>query len=495
MLGFTSCCQISQDIPVLLSQRGDNGQNPFGKAETTLTLRAKRAFAPHHTPAQSTFSGVVGRFNTRCIDEGPQGWRDLPDIATSTGRLGMVNKSTELQPVVNFLSNRRHSHLKIGVGQSAISNTIPEGKHLRGLLQQGLTNHGRFAFSFDKSLEITQQMSPTQLPSRRIQPIVSRKAVRTDNGGNLLTQQLFGSSSAAAGHNEKNGHQRCGGCPQPLLFIVLGPTGFVNIDLLLLLHMGLGFGYWLGQNSTHLCFLVRHSTQPHLYLKDGGQYFAHIPTTNRIVADQQASDRLDTGAKAACRHAKRRLGSGFMTTVQAGKRMHLVFNNFRDYRGQLTDLVALRTGVFSQQQRTARFTASGLADHKTIDFIRWFQATAPANMPWLSPLLTLAFLFGWRFFHIRWVARWWLGRITRVLTHLLFQLSDTSLQLRHGFLQFIDGRQQCVDQGLHTMGRGIPILGRNAGWRLSISHWLIMSLFFRFAYPHFGGLTPVLLPN
>jgi hypothetical protein len=38
-------------------------------------------------------------------------------------------------------------------------------------------------------------------------------------------------------------------------------------------------------------------------------------------------------------------------------------------------------------------------------------------------------------------------------------------------------------------------LGRNAGWRLSISHWLIMSLLFRFANPHFGGLTPVLLPN
>lgn len=218
MLSFTSCCQIRQDIPVLLSQRRDDGQNPFGEAQTTLTLRAKRTFTPHHTAAQSAFGGIIGRFNTRRINKCPQSWRELQDIATSTGRLGMVNKSTKLQPGVNFLSDRAHAHLKISVRQSAISNTLPKGKHFSGLLQQGLANHGRFAFPFDKCLKITQQMGLTQLSLRWVQPIVSRKAVRTDNGGNLLAQQLLGSGGTPPGHNEKNRYQWCRGYPQPLLF-------------------------------------------------------------------------------------------------------------------------------------------------------------------------------------------------------------------------------------------------------------------------------------
>lgn len=63
--------------------------------------------------------------------------------------------------------------------------------------------------------------------------------VRTDNGDNLLAQQLLGSGGTPPGHNEKTRYQWCSGCPQPLLFIVLSPTGLINIDLLLLLHMGL----------------------------------------------------------------------------------------------------------------------------------------------------------------------------------------------------------------------------------------------------------------
>jgi predicted DCC family thiol-disulfide oxidoreductase YuxK len=226
-----------------------------------------------------------------------------------------------------------------------------------------------------------------------------------------------------------------------------------------LLHMRLCFGDWFGQNSTYVCFLVRHTPQPHLYLKEGGQHFAHIPTTHHVATHQQASDGLDAGAKATRRPARGWFACRLMTAVQARKRMHLVFNDFRDDWGQFANLVTLRAGILAQQQRPTPLTTNRLADHKSIDFIRWFQTTATANMSWLTPLLTFALLFGRRRGHIRWVTGRWLGRITRVSTHLFFQLLDTTLQLPYGLLQFIHSPRQRVDQALHTGGRSIPILG------------------------------------
>ena len=49
--------------------------------------------------------------------------------------------------------------------EGAIPDAMPEVKHESGLFEYGLTNDGWLAFALDNGLEITQQMSPAELPA------------------------------------------------------------------------------------------------------------------------------------------------------------------------------------------------------------------------------------------------------------------------------------------------------------------------------------------
>ena len=181
--------------------------------------------------------------------------------------------------------------------------------------------------------------------------------------------------------------------------------------------------------------------------------------------------------------------------------MRLVLNNLWFYRWQFTYLMAAWMGACSQKQRLALLALTGLTDDNARHFFRWFQFSSMPLMPWLPPSRPFSPCFGRRFLHMGRVARWWLGRVTRILACLFFQLAnplllllDLLLQLRHNLLHLLDNGQQHVDQCLNPVGCRFPSLGSDAGWRLSFCHLLIALLFYPFVYPLFGGLTLYQLP-
>ncbi len=184
-----------------------------------------------------------------------------------------------------------------------------------------------------------------------------------------------------------------------------------------------------------------------------------------------------------------------MPTAQTGQGMGLVFDKLRLDRWQFTDLMTLRSRVCTQQQCAACFTFTRFANHEAGYLFRWLQSSSMPLVPWLPPSLPFSLCFRRRFLHMGRVTRWWLGRVTRILAHLFFQLPNLFLQLRHKLLHFLDSRQQRVNQCLHTAGCCFPILVENAGRWLSFDHLLIMLLFCPFVYPLFVGLTLVQLPT
>jgi hypothetical protein len=87
-MGACRLGQIVQHISLLLAQRDDSGQHSFDKATATFALRAETAASPQDGPAQSTFSIIVGGFNTLYSGKRPQCCFEREDVGAGAIDLG-----------------------------------------------------------------------------------------------------------------------------------------------------------------------------------------------------------------------------------------------------------------------------------------------------------------------------------------------------------------------------------------------------------------------
>ena len=80
---------VVDNIAPLLLQRGRDREHAFGEPTAGGTVRAETALAPQDRGPERALRGVVGRVDPGDIDEGPEGRRELHQIATRRRRLAV----------------------------------------------------------------------------------------------------------------------------------------------------------------------------------------------------------------------------------------------------------------------------------------------------------------------------------------------------------------------------------------------------------------------
>src|SRR5687767_12089082 len=103
---------------------------------------------------------------------------------------GHPTLATRFQQAFHLAAKRRHIGTKRRSFQGAVAHPMPPAKHLVRLLEQGITNRLGDPAAASNRFEIPQQMRPAQLtPPHRI-PVVRAIAIRGQNTGKALTQEL-----------------------------------------------------------------------------------------------------------------------------------------------------------------------------------------------------------------------------------------------------------------------------------------------------------------
>jgi hypothetical protein len=81
---------ILRDMPLLLTQRGNDSQQTLGKVTAGSTLGPKAAFAPEHDRTQGALCGIICRFYALPVHKGPQRRLVLEQRTTQGRALGVL---------------------------------------------------------------------------------------------------------------------------------------------------------------------------------------------------------------------------------------------------------------------------------------------------------------------------------------------------------------------------------------------------------------------
>jgi hypothetical protein len=225
---------------VLQAQGRDGRQNPGH--ELAGALGAEAAAAPQDRAAQGAFGVVVGGFDPRSRHERPQGGLQLQDVRAGGRGLSLGQRRTRLEQLMYLLLDRLDRCLELGATQGAVTDAVPQVKHLVGLRQEGFPDHGVCPTPLQDGLEVPFEVRPAELAAQGGEPVVAPPAVRADDAGIRIAQQLLGTLGAAAGQHEKDRDLRRRGQPHPVASLTFPPTGLIGVDGRLGLHIGLGGG-------------------------------------------------------------------------------------------------------------------------------------------------------------------------------------------------------------------------------------------------------------
>jgi hypothetical protein len=89
--------QKFQNIPFLLAQGQNNGQNALNKKSALFTLRAKTVFSPQDTPSQRAFGGIIRRFDALVVNKSPHGGFEFKNIGTGFAGRRLIDQHANLQ--------------------------------------------------------------------------------------------------------------------------------------------------------------------------------------------------------------------------------------------------------------------------------------------------------------------------------------------------------------------------------------------------------------
>ena len=184
-----------QDAALLLLQRRYHRHHALDKARTRLALRAKAHFAPLHTRTDCPLCRIVGRLDPFHLYERPQGLATLEHLAACPFGLGHPTLATRFEEALDLAAQWCHVRAKRRAFQGAVAHPMPPGKHLMRLLQQGIANRLGGSTPASNRFEVSKYMRPAQLtPPYRI-PVVGTIAVRHQDAGKGLAQQLIPDST------------------------------------------------------------------------------------------------------------------------------------------------------------------------------------------------------------------------------------------------------------------------------------------------------------
>src|SRR3989339_539343 len=119
---------VLHDIPILLPQGGDRGQDSFGKAGAVVALIAEASLPPKNRTAQGSFGPVVGRLHPWYKGKGEQRRPQLQEITAQGFGLGVATGGAQTQQSPQTGPNRYQFPAHLGPSEFACLITIPGGK-------------------------------------------------------------------------------------------------------------------------------------------------------------------------------------------------------------------------------------------------------------------------------------------------------------------------------------------------------------------------------
>jgi hypothetical protein len=154
---------ILHDIPVLLSQGGNHGEDSFGKPGAAVALVAETSLEPQDCPAQGSFSPVVGRLHPWYKGKGEQCRPQLQEIAAQGFDLGVSIGGSPAQQFSQTGAHRHQFPAHLGPGDLAILIAVPDGEELLDLSESPGSQRSGPSLAFGERLKISFQVRPADL--------------------------------------------------------------------------------------------------------------------------------------------------------------------------------------------------------------------------------------------------------------------------------------------------------------------------------------------
>src|SRR5208337_4576234 len=162
-MSLNSRHDILNDIPVLLLQSGNRGQDSFRKPGAVITLIAETSLAPEDRTAQGPLSPVIGRLHPWYKGKGEQCRPQLQEVAAHGFGLGV---STGGSPAQQFSQTGAHRHQfppHLGPGDLTILITVPDGEEPFDLFESPGSHRTGPRLPLGERLKISLQVRPTEL--------------------------------------------------------------------------------------------------------------------------------------------------------------------------------------------------------------------------------------------------------------------------------------------------------------------------------------------
>lgn len=189
---LTGVGEVVEHVALLLAQGVPDRKHAFDEAAARGAVGAEAGVAPQDAVAQGSFGRVVGGLDPFLADEGPQGRLHRQKIGAGGRGLLIGQLPAVPQLEADLRSQVTDVGLEAGAPSRAVTDAMPPSKHLMGALQQYLADPRRLTAAINERLETAFEMGPTRLSLRHRKIVVDGKAVGTNDGRGVFTQQFTG---------------------------------------------------------------------------------------------------------------------------------------------------------------------------------------------------------------------------------------------------------------------------------------------------------------
>jgi len=322
----------------VLLTRGADGEHALDKPAAGLALRTETALAPEHGGPQRPFGRIVGRLDALHVEKRPQRIPARHEIRAETPQ-GVFLVSPWFDPFPHrLLDGLNHAPHRATI-QLAIPEAGPDHEHLLGQGQQrgGIGLPG--AAGLGPPPQVTHQMCPAQLPTRRVQAVVGAQAVRGDPPDKAGPQQGVQLLLPAPVLEQKQRRHRADRHPQPGLPRPLVPTGLIDVDMVGLRDRRLHFFLGGGERGTGHLLELGHAADADRQQPDHLEQPDQFAVADAVAPVEQGDQRDHPWPK---RPRWDVVGAGGVhpgLAARAADAVVLIFGNLRLHRRDLPDLL------------------------------------------------------------------------------------------------------------------------------------------------------------
>src|SRR5271167_876931 len=458
---------ILHDIPVLLSQGGNRGEDSFRKPRAVVALIAETSLAPQNCPAQASFSPVVGRLHPGYKGKSEQCRPQLQEIAAQGFGLGVATGDAQTQQSPQTGPNRHQFPPHLPPSELARLITMPDGEKPFDLPEPPGSQRSGPGLSLGERLKISLQMRPADLALAGVHHIIGPPTIAVENAREGLADQLPQSLAASGARDQEDGRQSGYRHPQPLPFPLFLPTRFIQMRHLGLGHRLFGFPVRGLQGRGGLFAQTLDTSQAQLYPAQLLQQFNYLPAALAEATSKDGHPGLQSGTKGASANLGRQLRFHPGLTMGTPTGNQTVLGNHRTNFRQFPDLMSLQERNWSARIRRQQTPAMGTSFrpmlHDLIHFLRRRQLPMIALVSRLATGLAPTFFF-LVFGSLGRVLGWRLRRIAGISIKPGLQLINLPLQLGNSLQRLAQSILQNQDISLNFWRKFFPSLWSNRSW-------------------------------